>query len=140
MDQPWPRLGFFHDNLLTWVDEQHGHLIWAALVLVQYGLERDRPAPKSKPLGSYEAWSNVIGGILESAEIPGFLSSYCQVQPLPHPGEAWGELRWATDAAILALNNAPQTLEPEQATQRRELAILVEMAQGMLRQYDRTPQ
>jgi hypothetical protein len=47
-------------------------------------------------------------------------------------------LHRATDAAILALNNAPQTLEPEQAPQQRELAMLVEMTHGMLRQYDRT--
>lgn len=76
VDRPWLRTGFKHPDLLAWVTENRGRLVWSALVLIQHWLARGRPAPeKMTPLGSYEQWSKVIGGILESAGVPGFLSN-----------------------------------------------------------------
>jgi hypothetical protein len=76
VDRPWLRTGFRHPDLLGWVTANRGRLVWAALVLIKNWLARGRPAPEGlTPLGSYEQWSAVIGGILAAAKIPGFLSN-----------------------------------------------------------------
>jgi putative DNA primase/helicase len=76
MDRPWLRTGFAHPDLLAWVTSTRGYLVHAALVLIQHWLASGKPAPQqTKLLGSYERWATVIGGILESAGIEGFLSN-----------------------------------------------------------------
>jgi putative DNA primase/helicase len=75
-DRPWLRDGFKHPDLLAWVTKNRGKLVWAALALIQNWLAQGRPAPENlRPLGSYEQWSWVMGGILAAAGIPGFLSN-----------------------------------------------------------------
>src|SRR5262249_17339121 len=69
-DRPWQREGFRHPKLRSWVEAHRGQLIWAALVICRYGLARGAAGP---PLGSYEAWSDVIGRILGGAGFAGFL-------------------------------------------------------------------
>jgi putative DNA primase/helicase len=99
MDRPWLRTEFTHPNLLAWVTENRGRLVWSALVLIQHWLARGRPAPeKLTPLGSYEQWSKVMGGILAAAGIPGFLSNLEEFYELAdHEGavlRAFVELWW----------------------------------------------
>jgi putative DNA primase/helicase len=72
VDRPWLRQAFHHDDLRAWVHAHRADLVWAALTLVRAWLAAGRPQPVVRPLGSYEAWSRVIGGILRTAEIPGF--------------------------------------------------------------------
>ena len=74
-DRPWQREGFRHPNLRGWVTDHRGELVWAALTLVQAWLSASRPDTTAKPLGSYERWTSIIGGILEHAGMPGFLSN-----------------------------------------------------------------
>jgi hypothetical protein len=54
-------------------------LVWAVHVLVLNWLQHGRPAPTWKgggrPLASFEAWSTVLGGILECAGISAFLAN-----------------------------------------------------------------
>jgi putative DNA primase/helicase len=97
-ERPWLRQGFQHENLRAWVDRQRGRLIWAALVLAQHWLAQDRPAPHCKPLGSYEGWTVVIGGILEAAGIEGFLGNLEDFYEIAdHEGTIWRGLvnAWA---------------------------------------------
>jgi putative DNA primase/helicase len=75
VDRPWLRQGFHHEDLRAWVQEHRADLVWAALTLVSAWLSAGRPHPDMKPLGSYEGWLQVIGGILRVAEIQGFLSN-----------------------------------------------------------------
>jgi len=49
--------------------------VWALLVLVQHWIGCGRPAFRTCTLGSYEAWAEVIGGILDTAGIEGFLAN-----------------------------------------------------------------
>ncbi|HEY3230521.1 MAG TPA: hypothetical protein VGJ87_14960, partial [Roseiflexaceae bacterium] len=56
----------------TWVEAHRGDLIWAALVICRYGLQHGAAGPA---LGSYEAWSDVLGRILQGAGFPGFLGN-----------------------------------------------------------------
>jgi hypothetical protein len=74
LDRPWLRDGFKHDNLRQWAADHRGQLVWAALTMVRAWIARGRPTGK-KTLGMFERWSEVMGGILEVAGIPGFLSN-----------------------------------------------------------------
>lgn len=75
-EHPELRTGFRHD-LPKWAIENRAGLIWSALTLIRHWVSRERPAPAPsvKPLGSYEDWTRVVGGILHVASIPGFLES-----------------------------------------------------------------
>ena len=64
--------------------------MWGSLVLIQAWLKAGSPVPKVKPLGGFEAWSRVIGGILEHAGIPGFLEGQLSFyETVDSEGEAW---------------------------------------------------
>jgi len=54
---------------------QRGELVWAALVLAQCWISRGRRPFTDRRLGSYESWAQTIGGILATADIPGFLGN-----------------------------------------------------------------
>ncbi|MFB3883072.1 MAG: hypothetical protein ACE149_17530 [Armatimonadota bacterium] len=72
MEQPWWRTGFKHDPLMGWAKEHRSELLSAVLTIIRAWIAAGRPLHK-KRMGSFEHWSAVIGGILEVAEIPGFL-------------------------------------------------------------------
>lgn len=73
-DRPWDRDGFRHDPLLDWVQANRGQLLHALLVLVRAWTVAGRPAGKYR-IGSYESWAGIVGGVLDVAEIPGFLDN-----------------------------------------------------------------
>ena len=90
------RTAFKHPDLHSWANSNRTELVTSALTLVQhwlmgraetvagghelvrhseiYGSEA-APSPGSKTLGSFERWAAVIGGILEAADVPGFLEN-----------------------------------------------------------------
>jgi hypothetical protein len=72
VDKPWQREGFRHPKLRTWVEANRGDLIWAALIICRYGLQHGATGPA---LGSYEAWSDVLGRILQGTGFAGFLGN-----------------------------------------------------------------
>jgi putative DNA primase/helicase len=69
--------------------------VWAALTLVQAWLDARRPRGTVR-LGRYESWSEVIGGILTVADVPGFLANlddlYAQADA---EGQQWSEFVFA---------------------------------------------
>ena len=73
VDRPWLRDGFRHPNLGGWARKNRGRLVHAVLTLIQSWVAQGRPPWVGKRLGSYEGWSEVVGGILAAAEIPSFL-------------------------------------------------------------------
>jgi putative DNA primase/helicase len=73
VDRPWLRQGFAIGNLRQYVRQHRGELIWACLTMIQNWIAKGKPVPSCKPFGSYESWSSVIGGILASAGVHGFL-------------------------------------------------------------------
>jgi hypothetical protein len=75
MERPWERTDFKHPNLLEWVGAHRAELVRAGLVLVRAWLAAGRPPFSGTLLGSYEAWTRTIGGILEYAGIGGFLGN-----------------------------------------------------------------
>ena len=78
MDKPWTRSPekFRHPELLLWVKKKRGELIWALLTLVQAWIAERCPKPENIPtLGMFEQWCDVMGGILMTNSIPGFLEN-----------------------------------------------------------------
>jgi len=77
MDQPWRREAstFTHPELLTYAQQRRGVVLAAGLTLAQAWIAAGQPRAKTPPLGSYEPWVRVIGGILAHAKIDGFLAN-----------------------------------------------------------------
>ena len=61
--------------MIPWVKAERHELVWALLVLVRHWVSRGRPAWQGTPMGSFESWTGVLGGILEAARIAGFLTN-----------------------------------------------------------------
>jgi hypothetical protein len=79
VEAPEDREGFTHE-LPSWAVENRGELIWAVLTLCRAWVNCRCPAGPEKPLGSFESWTKVIGGILHVAEIPGLLGNVKEVR------------------------------------------------------------
>ncbi len=75
MARPWQRTGFKHPDLLGWVGAQRGAIIAALLTLARAWYAAGQPPTRVKPLGNFEEWVRIIGGILENAHIGSFLSN-----------------------------------------------------------------
>jgi hypothetical protein len=73
-EEPWRRGGFRHADLRSWVKDQRGRLIAAALTLGQAWLDAGGP-PGKTPLGMFEDWARVLGGVLAVAGVDGFLAN-----------------------------------------------------------------
>ena len=88
-DRPWLRTGFRHENLRAWAEENRGLLVWALLTMIQAWLAAGRPKGANR-LGMFEQWSEVIGGVLSVAGIPGFLGNLSQFyEASDAEGETW---------------------------------------------------
>ena len=76
IDHPWLRKTelFKHPNLMEWIESVRGELIWAVLVLGRAWIAAGRP-DGTKTLGMFERWARVIGGILTTCGIGGFLEN-----------------------------------------------------------------
>jgi hypothetical protein len=73
--QPYRRDDFKHANLLSYVKEHRGALLAALLTLARSWHCAGCPPATVKPLGSFEAWTRTIGGILEHVGMTGFLGN-----------------------------------------------------------------
>lgn len=76
MEEPHTRRpsDFRYPDLMGWVKDRRRHLVWALLVLVRHWQAVGSPMG-TPSLGSFECWALVLGGILEAAGIPGFLTN-----------------------------------------------------------------
>lgn len=75
MARPETRSGWRHDDIMSWVKDNRGRLVWAALTLIQNWVAKGRPTNGVPVANSYENWSRAIGGILKSAGVNGFLGN-----------------------------------------------------------------
>ncbi|NQW52232.1 MAG: toprim domain-containing protein, partial [Rhodospirillales bacterium] len=72
VDRPWQRSGFRHPDLMVWVRANRARLVAACLILCRAWIAAGRPRG-TRSIGSYESWSQTMGGVLEVAGIEGFL-------------------------------------------------------------------
>jgi len=73
-ERPELRSGFRHQNLEQWVRDNRGALLAAALTLWRAWIAAGKPRA-NVTMGSFERWAGVIGGVLETAGIDGFMST-----------------------------------------------------------------
>jgi len=91
VDRPWKRTGFKHPDLAAWAKENRAELVRAMLTLISAWMAAGKPS-HSVRLGSFETWSVMIGGILDVAGIPGFLTSLDQLyEAADVEGQMWRE-------------------------------------------------
>jgi len=103
VDEPWLRENFTHPHLLQWVNDHRAALVWAALTLIQAWLTAGRPEPTVNPLGSYERWCLVIGGILQYMGVSGFLNNRSEFSRMADfEGMAWRQAQAGDEDAIEA--------------------------------------
>ncbi len=75
VSRPWERGGWRHPALLEWVGQQRGGVVAAVLTLARAWQRAGRLDGGVRPLGSFEAWTRTIGGMLSIAGVPGFLAN-----------------------------------------------------------------
>lgn len=68
-----------HFPLDEWVYENRGDLIWACLTLCQHWIA-EGAVRSSKSFGDFGAWAGVMGGLLDSIGIEGFLEDVVEFQ------------------------------------------------------------
>jgi hypothetical protein len=73
-DEPYLRENFLHNPLMKWVQENRADLVDACLTIVMSWINAGRPVWHGQPLGSFEEFSKVMGGILQNAGIEGFMT------------------------------------------------------------------
>jgi Bifunctional DNA primase/polymerase, N-terminal len=91
-EDPYQRDDFKHPDLDAWARDNRAALLQAALTLIAAWFAAGCPRSAARPLGSYEAWTATIGGILEVAGVPGFLT---QMEQFWHEADPEAE-SWAT--------------------------------------------
>jgi len=77
---PYLRTGFRHSNLRAWTRDNRGQLIAALLTLARAWFVAGKPRPAGLVLGSYESWTEVVGGILDNANVKGFLANAAELR------------------------------------------------------------
>lgn len=73
-DTPHLREGFRHSPLVPWLHENRELLVDACITIVLEWVNAGRPHWKGTPLGSFEEFSRVVGGVVAHAGIEGFMS------------------------------------------------------------------
>jgi hypothetical protein len=145
-DRPWQRdaATFRHPALYEWARLHRGELIWAALTLVQSWLAAGRPPARVRPLGSYESWSRVVGGILAYAGLPGFLDNLDELYEAAD-GEgavwrrfvqAWWEDHRGNPVGVAVLYPLAETMEDFDLGKGEQRAQKTALGMGLKRRRD----
>lgn len=80
---------FQHPELLAWISSEREKLQSAAFTLAKGWFAAGCPWPKDvPPLGGFESWRRVIGGVLEFAGVPGLLQNRSTVDQRGQSGES----------------------------------------------------
>lgn len=73
-DTPALRTGFKHEPLMAWVEQNRAQIVSYLYDIVIAWINAGKPKFVGQLMGSYESWSAILGGIIEHAGLPGFLS------------------------------------------------------------------
>jgi hypothetical protein len=77
--QPWRRTGFKYEDVLAETRKRRGELIAAFLTLVRGWVAADRPKADVPPIGGFNEWARLVGGILAFAGVKGFLGNMTEL-------------------------------------------------------------
>jgi len=78
-EKPWERDGFKHPQIKQWILSNRGEILTAILTLVNKWIADGMPKFSGRAKGSYSEWSDVLGGILESVGVDGFLANEAEL-------------------------------------------------------------
>lgn len=65
----------YKKDLLKWVPKHRPQLVWAILTLINNWLAEGQPRFKDRSLKSFDDWAEVVGGILQTSGVRGFLDN-----------------------------------------------------------------
>lgn len=74
VERPEERDGFRHPDLLGWAKGRRDRIVSSVLSIVRHWLDEGAPRGRTV-LGGFESWTAVMGGILDAADIDGFLGN-----------------------------------------------------------------
>lgn len=80
VEVPWERTGFQISDLISYVTDNRGDLLSAALIIIRAWYTNGKPKASVPTLGSFQEWADTIGSVLAFAGIPGFLTNREQTQ------------------------------------------------------------
>lgn len=87
--RPWQRENFRHPDLLSWVLEKRGELVGALLTIARSWFAAGKPKAEEVPrLGSFEAWTEIVGGMVTFAGVGGFLGNLKELYDKADQGNA----------------------------------------------------
>jgi hypothetical protein len=91
-DRPGERSGFRMPDIRAWTREHRGLLVSAALSIIRAWMAAGRPYDGAR-LGSFERFSEVVGGCLQVAQVSGFLGDRDALfRESDREGSEWAEL------------------------------------------------
>ncbi len=75
--KPWERdtSQFLHPNIIGWAKDNRSEIVAKVLTIARAWFVAGKPAGSARPLGSFESWTEAIGGMLEYAGVTGFLEN-----------------------------------------------------------------
>lgn len=120
LERPDQRHSFKHTNLMQWVRQHRFPLMTAALTLINYWVQAGMPRFTDQRKGSYETWGEVMGGILQTADIAGFLQNEHELY----------EVATTETSRLVEFVEAWYCLYGEQEVQVRELFKLASRPDG----------
>lgn len=93
-EDPETRGGFRHPKLKEYVAAERSRLVHAALTLARYAYQlREAGLPARGLLGSFEAYDELMGGLLDTVEVPGWMGNRAALRSQSTDEvEAWREL------------------------------------------------
>jgi hypothetical protein len=97
MAKPWERdpSRFRHPNIIKWVRENRGEILAMALTMARAWYVAGKPRGAAKPLGSFENWTEILSGMLEYAEVTGFLENAADLMERDSGANEWDAfLQW----------------------------------------------
>jgi putative DNA primase/helicase len=94
VERPEDRGGFRHADLGAWCAGHRAELVQACCVMVQGWVKAGMPeAILTRPLGSFEHWHSVMGGLLDYLGVPGLLENKAEFLAAgDDEADAWSHL------------------------------------------------
>jgi hypothetical protein len=136
----WQRENFKHPDLLGWVTRNKGRLIHALLTLARAWFAAGKPkAPNLPRLGSFEAWTETVGGMVAFAAIPYFLGNLAALYDKAEAGGAewegflqtwWEELDADKPTTVAELSKAVRSSDALKAALPGDLAEAFDKSSG----------
>jgi Bifunctional DNA primase/polymerase, N-terminal len=96
---PWERTDFKHSDLLGWIYDHRGEVLWALLTCARSWVCAG--APRGEVVnGEYTRWTRAVGGLLEHIGVTGFMENRIEVMPADEDDEAWAVFFAAWEVAV----------------------------------------